>query len=478
MSSGGSDRLALRTAVAGAAVLFGVGVADWVIWRSGPRPEVLELSPQTSYLQQPTSPEGWIDYAGAVDWMRRASLDGGGANAAEPLMRALGPIGRPGTSARAVVERWRSDAGVPPEIAEVEPLRNAGSERSPPAGDRAPAVDEWLRARCQPARHEQVGQAQIFDWLAKSEGALGNLREASGATGLYVPATRAEYITSFERVNWLALADAARLMRCAAAVELLRGDPAASWNDVEAMWKLGLLLARSPDFGEYLMAALFLWKRALGGTVDLAASPATSDETLSAMRKSLGGLGDFPPATEPLLLTRLFMLDGLTARFRIKPPAPRTETGFLTPIGFRSALVETNRHFDAMEAALQLPDPGQRRARLDAAISAGDAELMKGKDFGAKRLLDSEVRARSSLRLASIALALEARRRETGMLPGSLAELGALPRDPGSGESFHYAPNGRRFRLYGVGSDGRDDGGDRAKDEVAVAEEPPRLPPP
>src|SRR5262245_38814575 len=109
MSSGGDTaRLARRTAVAGAAVLFGIGIAGWAVWRLGPQVELLEISSQTSYLLQPTNSWGWIDYPTAVDWMRRASLDGGGANAAEPLMRALGPIGRPtglDHDVRAVLDR-------------------------------------------------------------------------------------------------------------------------------------------------------------------------------------------------------------------------------------------------------------------------------------------------------------------------------------------------------------------------------------
>src|SRR6266496_2342699 len=121
MRGGDSARLARRTAVAGAAVLIGIGVAGWVAWQLRPRLELLEISRETSYLLQPTGPEGWIDYAAAVDWKRRASLDGGGANAAEPLMRALGPIGRPSTPPRAVFDRWRSNPGAPAETSEREP---------------------------------------------------------------------------------------------------------------------------------------------------------------------------------------------------------------------------------------------------------------------------------------------------------------------------------------------------------------------
>jgi len=60
-------------------------------------------------------------------------------------------------------------------------------------------------------------------------------------------------------------------------------------------------------------------------------------------------------------------------------------------------------------------------------------------------------------------------------LPASLAELGELPKDPGSGGAFSYALGGRQFRLHGVGGDGRDDGGDSGKDVLVIAQAPPVL---
>ena len=91
----------------------------------------------------------------------------------------------------------------------------------------------------------------------------------------------------------------------------------------------------------------------------------------------------------------------------------------------------------------------------------------------------------SAQRLATLAVALAKRQRDNGSLPASLADLGALPNDrpmilrkiPAAVAPFAYAP-GPQFRLYGVGGDGHDDGGDAGKDVVVIAREPPRLPAP
>src|SRR5204863_142715 len=162
-------------------LVVAVALGSIAIWMRRPRMEPIEVSQQTTYIITPTRADGWVDYPEAVDWMRRASLDAGGANAAVPLVRALGR--------------------------DVLPL----------------GVD---------------------------------------------------------------------------------GAAAGSWNDTEALWRLGQLIARAATTGEYALAAAF-WKAALLATVDLAASPATSPELLSTMQAGLGAKLGFPPATEAWMFHRL-----------------------------------------------------------------------------------------------------------------------------------------------------------------------------
>ena len=141
-------------------------------------------------------------------------------------------------------------------------------------------------------------------------------------------------------------------------------------------------------------------------------------------------------------------------------------------VGTAAILEAINQQFDALDVAMQAADPKQRIAQVDQAAPAAGPVGVVG-----RAMLGVEIQAVSSMRLASIAIALARRQRDGGKLPASLAELGDLPKDPGSGVAFNYAPGGSRFRLYGVGGDGHDDGGDPDKDGRRRAQEPPRLAP-
>jgi hypothetical protein len=145
----------------------------------------------------------------------------------------------------------------------------------------------------------------------------------------------------------------------------------------------------------------------------------------------------------------------------------------LARIGTGAKLEAINQQFEALDVAMQGQDPKQRIARVDQV-----APTIVPLGAVGRNLLGVEIQAVSYQRLASIAIALAKRQREKGSLPAALAELGDLPKDPGGGGAFSYAPDGPQFRLHGVGGDGRDDGGDSGKDVVLIAQAPPRLPAP
>ena len=262
-------------------------------------------------------------------------------------------------------------------------------------------------------------------------------------------------------------------------MNLLEGNGSASWADVDAIWRLGQLVGRTAGPGEYAAAATF-WRKALAGTVNLAASPATGAELLSAMQTGLGTKLGFPPATETWMFHRLAALDAAGTPLVGKPRAGLPSTGPVARPGTGAKLEAINQQFDAIEIAMQGPDPKQRIARVDQVVPTAGPLGVAGRST-----LAVEILGVSAQRLATLAVALAKRQRDNGSLPASLADLGALPndrsnnlgKDPGSGGPFAYAP-GPQFRLYGVGGDGHDDGGDAGKDVVVIAREPPRLPAP
>ena len=174
------------------------------------------------------------------------------------------------------------------------------------------------------------------------------------------------------------------------------------------------------------------------------------------MEAFVGAKLGFAPATETWMFRRLAALDA-TGTPRVAPlkPGARPAGPLLARIGTGATLEGINEQFDAIDVALQVADPKLRIARVDQ-VAPTVAPLG---EVG-RTLLGVEIQGVSYQRLAAIVLALAKRQREKGSAPASLAELGELPRDPGSGGAFSYTPDGQQFRLHGVGGDGRDDGGD------------------
>jgi hypothetical protein len=456
--------MARRTLLAAVLTLVGIALVGVAIWTRRPRLETIEIAQQTTYIVTPTRADGWVDYPTAVDWMRRAGLDAGGANAAGPLVRALGRDVLPiGVDRGALLERMgvTESAAAPP----LPPLKDFAGPGGAAGPEPPPEAMAWLRARCRAAGAEAASLARIGAWLAAADRALADLREASRAASLYVPVSRdARGLGNFDRVNPIRLADGAYALGCRAAVKLVQRDAPASWNDAETLWRLGQLVARAATTGEYAFAET-IWQAALQATVDLAASPKAGPELLSAMQAGLGAKLGFPPATETWMFHRLEALEINGTPLIVPSPAGRSARGPLARAGTTATLEQINRELDAFDAGLQGGSGTQRIARIEQATAAGGL-ASRGL---ALRTLAVELRAVSSQRLASLAVALARRQRDTGRLPASLAELPDAPADPGSGGPFHYAVEGGGFRLYGVGGDGLDNAGDPDNDVVAAA---------
>jgi len=471
MSDGDSAKIGRQTAIAAFIVGVVVALVGVAMWKNRPRLERIEVSQQTTYIITPTRADGWVDYPEAVDWMRRASLDAGGANATVSLLRALGRDALPAGSDRgALLERLKiTDAGDDASV--LKPLATFTGPDAPSTTEPPPATMQWLWARCGAAADAKLPLARIRGWLAQAEGALANLREAAHGAALYVPVSRGRHVDGIARVNGPLLADAAHALGCAAAVKLLQGDAPASWADVDALWRLGQLLARAASVSEYGIA-LEIWQTAKTATVDLVASPAASPVLLSAMAAGLSAKLGFSPATETWMFQRLAVLEANGTPLVPLPRSGAQSGGPYARAGTAAKLEAINQAFDDVDVALQVADPKQRIARVD---QLAQAVAAPGGISGAV-VLGVEIQAVSCHRLATLAVALARRQRDGGKLPASLAELGGdLPKDPGSGGSFVYKPDGRQFLVYGVGGNGRDDGGDAIRDVVATAHEPPLL---
>ena len=147
-----------------------------------------------------------------------------------------------------------------------------------------------------------------------------------------------------------------------------------------------------------------------------------------------------------------------------------------------------NGWFDRLTAAARIEDPVKRRrelqsveadvrelkARIGDLKTALPRRLQKGSTLGELMIVltmpavvQGQIAADTAdarLHLLRLAFAVEVYQREHGRFPAQLAELAPkhldeVPRDPFSGEQFHYEPGAEGFVLYSAGRNGQNDGG-------------------
>lgn len=115
-------------------------------------------------------------------------------------------------------------------------------------------------------------------------------------------------------------------------------------------------------------------------------------------------------------------------------------------------------------AAIAATQEGPTRNLRPAIVDHGRSIIRGMGTEGAARHAATLARVRSAI----AALAVERFRRDhAGRTPAGLSELvptylDAVPQDPFSGQPLRYRFDGGRFIIYGVGHDGKDDGGDVA----------------
>ncbi|MFN0128655.1 MAG: hypothetical protein ACKV19_18440 [Verrucomicrobiales bacterium] len=126
--------------------------------------------------------------------------------------------------------------------------------------------------------------------------------------------------------------------------------------------------------------------------------------------------------------------------------------------------------------------PGSTEVVESAAFGVGDSWFDRfyfmysmpplGNSGIAKRLEATVVDGQSSMDQARLAVALESHRRSTGSFPESIESVtwhfpDGLPRDLATGEPYHYTRlDDGSYRLWGLGIDQTDQGGDPDKDVV------------
>lgn len=155
-------------------------------------------------------------------------------------------------------------------------------------------------------------------------------------------------------------------------------------------------------------------------------------------------------------------------RWVVDDQAPRVPSTVIRPYQRHRLRHVLNLSMQVFEAS-DRPWPARLRALEQLETASVDEPVLNTteKKFFASAVVSAQRLARSLTRARAIrvALAIERFRIATGSRPSTLtglvpAYLQIVPEDPYSGEPLRYVHTERGYRVYGLGLDGKDDGGD------------------
>ncbi|MFO1093257.1 MAG: hypothetical protein U0992_08070 [Planctomycetaceae bacterium] len=466
-------------------------------WAIIPRSRIT-IGPETTVISEPLTPEGFVDFAAAVNARCGAGVTSEN-NAAVLLLQAFGP---------GVIEAEQRERYF--ELLGIAPLPEAGAyfvDEAEFLRDKGLPQDEMLKLRQQ--FEDQLTAAVKQRWtddefplmtefLAANERPLERIREATQRTRHFSPIAMpdAELLSApleFEQQNrW-----GARLLLLSGMRRLGQGDVAGAWSEVLACYRLGRLMGQSP----ILISVLISY--ALENSASMAAQSLIRSEALTAeqARQFLADLDGLAPIAVSADVAdfgeRLTSVDTYCRIAMDRYPLtdnPGQPPKFFSQVGgafdWNLMLRQLNRQTDRNVAAMRIDDARARQqefAAIDAELTSRSIVTWQGVVTAAlglsgtisqnmnnalmrlirpavEQFRNAEMRTDASLQLTRIGFALAAHQREHGAYPASLSELAPgilaeVPVDPCGGGAYIYKPADGGFLLYSVGANLQDDGG-------------------
>jgi hypothetical protein len=498
-----------------ASVLGADGWGGFVRELLKPRPKIT-ISKETTYIEGPLGPDGYIDYAAALNERCRKGVTVEN-NAAIPFWQAIGPK----EIDPKVRPRFFKLLGIPPLPEKgsylVGFLQYVGQLKDSPAYGAQGYNDWWQRiekqqdkALARPWSREEL--PVVAGWLSANEKPLAAIVEATRRPKFYSPLVKTDGMLGLG-LGVMNGRHAVQLLCVRAMLLAKAGRIDDAWQDLLAARRLGRLIAQGPYWVDHVVAASFEMI-ACDGTIALAHHARPTLGQVLRFETDLRHLPAVASTAERCLWgERLWELDFLTALARAEPGAinllpllcnePRRKalvTLAADPrVDWDAVLRQANETLDKAVAAYVKHRYSERKQILDKLAAETDAmgkraaaraksgatlapaasrreatEYMIDLLFGERGLAGGyatiatfEPRAAARFQLAEIALALAGYRSVHGRYPAASKELcpeciGELPFDPFTEQDFHYRTKGAGYILYSVGANGKDDSGENA----------------
>lgn len=487
------------------------------------------ISKETTYVTEPLTEDGLPDYRAAMDAIAQGDIQPD-ENAYVFYAQALGPKHIGEKRAPRLFERL----GVPLPVDSPGPptdfVEFLHKEKGVSFADMSTRkVDEGRLTMERPWTREEFPDVQ--GWLESNSACLALIVEGSKRPKCYSPWIASdpseEFGTSLP-IHDYALRGAARLLLVRAMHAIAAKDFVEAWRDLLACHRLGRHKANGPTLMDALMGMAIsemayagqlrlLWElRPDAATLarmaaDLEASPAPPDVALSVdpgerLFLLTSVIDSMRKGHEAILLAQILDTE------REDKPDPKLDRA-LTKTDWSAALREINEFFDELAEAMRLESRHERiaaierwqqklKARCDKeqarelrkqALRAalGQSELLARYVVGElmRNSIDifmaaqyAEDRETQRLRNLRIAIALSAYRADHGEFPDSLAALVPAHLKEISAGLFADAPpryerTAEGYKLWSLGRDGRDDGGQSVPrdkhDDIAIIMPPP-----
>lgn len=478
------------------------------------------ITKETTHITEPLFEDGFPNYAAALDRQMKKGISPDD-NAFIPLIQIVGP--------NEIAEKLRPQLaeklGMPPLAADGKYFVTSGEFQKKLAAEK-PAdgeafSDQLDRATNRPWTDQDA--PLIARWLEANEKSLADLPKALERKHYYAP-----ILMQHERDSlFMALLPYLQPMRDLNRALLARGLRRVAAGEIEkaeadslAMHRFARHVARGGFLIDYLVG-LAIEAMAVKLDTSIAHHGKLSATQAKAFAAELAKLPELPQTADKFEVERFGYLDAVSLLIREGPEKLDAMTGLAEQKRETPAVKEILRHavewdqtlkignqtYDQLVAAAKIANWKERWPAVakvfQEAEEAGSKEGRDPVDWIAAAL-DSKVRARKAGRfmghlltrlllpamqqvlkaeeretvkreLVQVALALAAYKADHGNYPETLAPLAPkylakLPIDPWSGKDYLYRIEKEGYVLYGVGVNGKDDGGKAATNEDYVLE--------
>jgi hypothetical protein len=483
------------------------------------KPKPFNVGKSTTYVTGPVDSAGFVDYAAALnERLARGVTPDTNANVA--IWRVLGPTAPTIPTRRQDASGVKPPAGFFAKLGVAEPPATgdyfvgirAYCDRAAP--NQESSLKE-LTTRLSVRTWKAAEYKDLIGWISANEKPLAALREAVKLPDYYnpvIPLTgqrgESKGLLSAPLPSVNAIRDElAPCLACRAMLMLDQNRPDEAWADLMTCHRLGRLIGRGGLVAEAVegMKVELLACRAEAAFLDRAGLDLKGIERCT---RDLLALPPIPPVADKFDLAERFMFldvvmetsrqgvwflercagwqnhpnplrygpfegvdwdpaleaanawyDRLVATSREPDRAVRTQK-----FGeFRRDLKPVhNRVMDPTQLAKLLPDVNVPPRRKGEAL--GDIIVSLRLLYAGDKVLEAAERAQQHSDTILVAFAATWYQRFNGKYPDSLAQLTptyllTVPRDVFTGGELIYRPEAKGFVLYGVGANGRDDGG-------------------